>query len=105
VPLGRRLNGPGVDTAYRSYGLDAKGSIEGIEDQGGDTSDCEGNPDPASRSDGYRYDPYGELESDESKLSAEAAVNPLRFEAASTTRAARPTTCRPAPTGPTSAAS
>jgi hypothetical protein len=51
-PLGRRATSPGVDNAFRSYALDANGSIEGLEDADGDIRDCQGSSDPACRSDG-----------------------------------------------------
>jgi RHS repeat-associated protein len=62
------------------FALDANGSVEGIEDEDGDIQDCTGSSDPNCRSDAYRYDPYGELESGEESLSAEAADNTLRFD-------------------------
>jgi RHS repeat-associated protein len=79
-PLGRRAVGPGLDNVFRSFALDANGSVEGLEDADGDVRDCTGDPDPNCRSDGYQYDPYGASESPETSLSPEAAANPLRFE-------------------------
>jgi RHS repeat-associated protein len=80
VPVGRRATGPGVDNSLRSFALDANGSVEGLEDADGDIRDCTGSTDPGCRADGYLYDPYGQLESDEAGLTAEATDNQVRFE-------------------------
>jgi RHS repeat-associated protein len=60
---------------YKSYALDAQGSVEGLETDNGTL--------PAS--DRYHYNPYGELDgpgaSDpEAGLSDEAKANPFRFQ-------------------------
>src|SRR5439155_10572075 len=59
-------------TPYRSYGTDANGSIEGLEDPtSGAIKNCDGHPNPACKSDRYRYDPYGELQDNETSLTDE----------------------------------
>jgi RHS repeat-associated protein len=57
-------------TRYRSYAIDANGSVEGLEGPDGELAE----------QDRYRYDPYGQQETAESGLSADARENPLRFE-------------------------
>jgi len=65
--------------SYRSFGKDANGSVEGLEDADGDIREC-GASEPICRTDRYRYDPYGEMEDKEADLSEEAKDNPFRFE-------------------------
>jgi RHS repeat-associated protein len=57
-------------TKYRSYAIDANGSVEGLEGPDGELEE----------EDRYRYDPYGEQENTETGLSEDARENPLRFE-------------------------
>jgi len=57
-------------TAYRSYGKDANGSVEGLEGTDGQIA-------PASR---YDYDPYGKLENEQAVSDPAARDNPIRFE-------------------------
>jgi RHS repeat-associated protein len=60
----------GATASFRSYGLDANGSVEQLEDPNGTVASNET----------YAYDPYGRQETTEGSLTPEARGNPFRFE-------------------------
>ncbi len=60
--------GQWTSTGYRSFALDANGSVEGLESPTGELAS----------DDTYVYDPYGELEG--TALSTEAGASPFRFQ-------------------------
>ena len=78
--LGQRTAYADGSRSYRAYATDANGSVEGLEDPDGDIKECTDPADTTCRSDAYSYDPYGQLEGEESKLAPEAKENPFRFE-------------------------
>lgn len=67
--LGQTTATAGGTTSYRSYALDANGSVEGLE---GDTGALAPN-------DTYNYDPYGELDT-QTGMSDAASAAPFRFQ-------------------------
>ncbi len=62
----------GSTWTFRSYAMDALGSVEGLEDADGEFG--------VGGADRYRYDPYGELQDEETTLGEDAKENPFRFE-------------------------
>ncbi|MEY2430379.1 MAG: hypothetical protein QOC92_104, partial [Acidimicrobiaceae bacterium] len=78
---GRRL-GQGTANAgttnpsdFRTYGVDANGSVERVEGQDGSV-----DPGVGVAKDVYAYDPYGELDTPENLLGSHAKDNPFRYQ-------------------------
>ena len=67
---------PTGTAAYRSYGKDANGSVEGLEDPTTGAINAYGQ---TTNSDSVQYDPYGALQNP-SYLSPDATADPIRFE-------------------------
>lgn len=69
--LGRLKIEDGKDPQWRSYDVDAQGTVVGLE------SDSTGYATPEDR---YDTDPFGSPIADETKLSGDAKANPFRFQ-------------------------
>ena len=67
---GQTTANAGGTSAYRSYAVDANGSVEGLESDTG----------ALAPNDTYNYDPYGELDTPQTQMSAEATAAPFRFQ-------------------------
>jgi RHS repeat-associated protein len=80
--LGQQTRNGSTTEPYRSHAHDANGSVEGLEDTTGEIENCTGPGEDGTNCDSerYRYDPYGELQDEESALSTDARDNPFRFQ-------------------------